>query len=183
MENDFRFCPKCSSRNIVNYGNRKWTCPDCGFTLYNNTAGAVGIIFFDDESNVLFEVRAKNPRKGKLALPGGFIDPDESAEEACSREAKEEIGLTVNPESLKYLCSFPNVYPYKDIIYKTIDMFFCLKVQEPIPELIKKLNAEESEVTAFEYHKVCTKDDVKALDIAFGSSVESLSRFVDFLKK
>jgi 8-oxo-dGTP diphosphatase len=41
-------------------------------------------------------IRRKNPPfKGKLALPGGFINKDELPEQACIREAKEETNLDV----------------------------------------------------------------------------------------
>ena len=90
MANDFELCPKCGSKKIEYKDNRKWFCPDCGFDLYNNVAAAVGIIICDKNNNILLEVRAKDPQKGKLALPGGFIDPEESAEDAVIRECKEE---------------------------------------------------------------------------------------------
>ena len=37
---------------------------------------------------------------GQWALPGGRIDPGESAEQAALREMAEEIGLSVDPESV-----------------------------------------------------------------------------------
>jgi 8-oxo-dGTP diphosphatase len=44
----------------------------------------------------LIFIRRKNPPfKGKLALPGGFLDKGETPEEACIREAKEETDLDV----------------------------------------------------------------------------------------
>ena len=101
FKNDFKICPMCGSNKIENHGNRKWMCPDCGFDLYNNVATAVGLIIQDINKNVLFEVRAKEPRKGFYALPGGFVDFDESAEEAAMRECREEIGVEI--DNVKYL--------------------------------------------------------------------------------
>ena len=66
MTNAFNMCPMCGSKNIENPGLRKWICRDCGFDLYNNVAAAVGIIIYDKDKNVLFEVRAKEPKKDLL---------------------------------------------------------------------------------------------------------------------
>ena len=124
MINDFNMCPMCGSTEIQNVNGRKWFCPKCGFDLYNNIAAAVGIIIQDKYKNVLFEVRAKEPKKGFVALPGGFVDGDESAEEAIIRECREEIGVEIN--NPKYVCTNPNTYPYKSIVYKTCDIFLLL---------------------------------------------------------
>ena len=115
--NTFNFCPKCGSKSISYVDSKKWVCPDCGFTLYNNIASAVAVVIADEYGGVLLETRAKEPRKGFLALPGGFTDRDETAEQAAMRECFEETGLKL--ESVEYLCSFPNDYEYKNIAYKT----------------------------------------------------------------
>ena len=129
--NDFNLCPNCGSKNIKNVKNRKWLCQDCGFDLYNNVASAVGLIICDKENKILLEERAKEPKKGFLAFPGGFVDPDETAEQACIRECMEEIGA--KPAELKYLCSFPNTYEYKNITYKTCDLFFEAILKNVVP--------------------------------------------------
>ena len=100
--------------------------------MYNNVASAVGVIFHDKDCNVLFEKRAKNPRKGFLALPGGFCDRDETAEQAVLRECLEETGA--KPNNIKYLCSFPNDYEYKDI--------HALSDEEAIAAMKKELYAK-----------------------------------------
>ncbi len=180
--NDFKLCPMCGSKKIENHYNRKWCCPDCGFDLYNNVATAVGIVIYDKHKNVLFEVRAKNPRKGFIAVPGGFVDFEESLEEAVMRECREEIGFQV--EGAKYLCSAPNTYVYKGLEYKTCDAFFAAEIPsqfESIDDFIKSLKAEEREVISFESHRVASEEDVEKLPLAFESARYTLKRFVNEL--
>lgn len=187
MSNNFNCCPMCRSTNIKNIINphakdatRKWTCPECGFDLYCNIAAAVGLILYDNDSNVLFEVRAKNPRKGYIVIPGGFVDADERAEDAVIREAREEIGLKISEDDLTYLTTFPNTYEYRDITYKTCDIFFAAKLPEnkTIPDLVKNLIAEESEVTEIQVHKVTSEKDIDALPVAFPSGVSALKAWL-----
>lgn len=165
--NDFNLCPICGGKNIRNVNNRKWICADCGFDLYNNVAAAVGLVIQDADGKILFEKRAKEPRKGLLALPGGFVDPDESAEDACRRECMEETG--VKPLELKYLCSFPNTYEYKKVTYKTCDLFF-----EAVLPPDAKLVAQKGEVEGFERVLIKSPQDVDNTPLAFISANKTL---------
>jgi len=99
--NDFLFCPFDGTRLIGN------SCPACRFVDYGNPAPAVGFFLLDGD-RVLLAVRAFEPAKGKLDIPGGFIEAGESAEEAVVREAEEETGLRVSV--VAYLGSFTDVY-------------------------------------------------------------------------
>ena len=182
LKNDFKLCPMCGSKNIENHGNRKWVCPDCAFDLYNNVASAVGVVIRDRYNNVLFEIRAKQPRKGFLALPGGFVDFDESAEEAVVRECREEIGVSV--EGVKFLCTAPNTYEYKNIEYKTCDIFFTAELApqfETIDDFIKSLKAEESEVQGFVSYKVESLEDIEKIPLAFESARYTLKHLINNL--
>lgn len=176
MQNDFNFCPNCGKQNIKNVKMRKWACHDCGYTLYNNVATAVGLVIADSDGNVLFERRAKEPRKGFLAFPGGFVDPDETLEEACFRECREEIG--VEPVSLKYLASYPNSYEYKNVLYKTCDVFF----EAVMPENAEFV-AQKSEVLAFEKCSVTTQKIIDELPLAFESARKTLSLWLSLKQR
>lgn len=48
----------------------------------------------DSASMILLIRRKADPFKDKWALPGGFVDVNETLENACKRELEEETGLT-----------------------------------------------------------------------------------------
>lgn len=121
----FNCCPSCGSSDIFFEDSKKFNCRKCAFTYYHNVAAAVAAILEYDKKIVLIK-RAKEPGKGKLDLPGGFVDPKESAEEAVIREIKEELQIDIIEP--KYLGSFPNIYQYKDVLYHTCDLFFYCKI-------------------------------------------------------
>ena len=182
MKNDFNMCPMCGSKNIKWTDDKKWLCPDCGFDLYCNIATAVGIVLYDKNGDLLFEVRAKDPRKGFLCLPGGFVDAQESTEQAIVRECREELGATLTVEDVQYLCSFPNIYEYKNIEYKTCDIFFAARLPQQFADMqsfVNTLHRQEREVTRFEIRRVQTPQDVEALPLAFPSARQTLLRWVN----
>lgn len=140
----FKFCPSCAATDFTFPENRRFLCNACGFTYYHNIAAAVAIVFtFEDK--ILFAVRNIDPDKGKWDLPGGFIDPNETAEVAACREIEEELGIAIRPQDLKYVTTSPNNYLYKNVPYRTLDIFYeCalpseavkIKAKDEIQELI-----------------------------------------------
>jgi NAD+ diphosphatase len=180
LQNDFKLCPVCGSSRIANIDNRKWVCPDCGFDLYNNVAAAVGVVIADRNGDILFERRAKDPRRGYLAFPGGFVDPDESLEHAAVRECMEETGF--EPAVLSYLCSFPNTYEYKSFMYKTCDSFFVAELPGGImnvASLIRMLHGQKSEVLDFESVHVGHESDIDKIPLAFSSARKTLECWLE----
>lgn len=176
MINDkFIFCPICGKKTISYINSKKWFCKNCNFDLYNNVAAAVGVIIFDYNGNILLETRAKEPKKGYLALPGGFCDYNESAETAAIRECKEEIGI--EPKKIEYLCSYPNDYEYKKIAYKTCDLFFTAELQEKktIEILLEELHKQDTEVLSLNAYKIDSQEDIDKLPLAFDSAKKSLT--------
>lgn len=121
MSGPFRFCPACGVPGGSWRGGREYRCPACGFRFFQNVAAACGVLVCRD-GRFLFLERAKEPARGLLGLPGGFVDPGEGVEQALAREVAEEIGGSVS--SLSFLGSFPNRYPFAGVEYHTCDLYF-----------------------------------------------------------
>lgn len=121
----FEYCPKCGAKTFAERNEKAKQCTTCGFVYYFNPSSAVACFIRNAGGEVLLVRRAKDPAKGTLDLPGGFVDMHESAEEAARREVKEETGLDIH--ECRYLFSIPNLYMYSGFEVHTVDMFFeCL---------------------------------------------------------
>lgn len=126
--NVFLYCPLCSAKALKAHKKNAFYCPDCGLVFYLNVAAAVVGLICDPQGRLLVTVRGQKPKEGMLDLPGGFVDPGESAEEALRREIREELGLEV--ESMEYFGSAPNKYLYKGVHYATEDLAFVCTVKD-----------------------------------------------------
>jgi NAD+ diphosphatase len=139
----FKFCPRCGSSNFSVSGERSLVCGDCGFHYYINSAAAVACLIFNSEGKLLLTRRAVEPDIGKLDLPGGFVDPLETAEEAVCRELKEELGVEV--KSMQYLTSRGNEYHFSGITVFTTDLAFRVEVDS-----LENLTAND-DISSFEW--------------------------------
>jgi ADP-ribose pyrophosphatase YjhB (NUDIX family) len=136
----YEHCPVCGAVAVVVQTPQSVTCKSCGLTLYVNACPAVGAILVDENERVLLLRRAREPGRGKLAFPGGFVNDDETAEAAIRREVLEEVGMTLDPSiPLRFLSSHPNHYPEGNyardggtysVLYRTIDLFFVVELPE-----------------------------------------------------
>jgi ADP-ribose pyrophosphatase YjhB (NUDIX family) len=61
----------------------------------------VTIVLVPIDDGLLLVRRNIEPHKGKLALPGGYIDLGESWQEAGTREVFEETGIRVDPAGIQ----------------------------------------------------------------------------------
>lgn len=62
---------------------------------YNSRNVTSNLILLDEENRVLLIKRGHDPEAEKWALPGGYLEWDETVEEAAVREIYEETGLRV----------------------------------------------------------------------------------------
>lgn len=149
-------CPRCGAPRTG--AGSPFRCPACGLNLFCNPAVGVGAFITDPSGRVLFTVRAKDPGKGSLGLPGGFVDAGESAEDALRREAREEIGGEL--EAVSYLCSSPNRYLFAGVEYDVLDLFFAARLRPGA------LRTDADEVAGLRW---LTPAEVREEDIAFPS--------------
>jgi len=162
----FHHCPKCGANGSATGARQPFDCPACGFHYYFNPAAAVAAILLGPDDRALFIRRAKDPGKGKLGLPGGFVDIGESAEAALRREIKEEVNLDV--AALEFLCSGPNEYLYQDVNYPVLDLFFVARVNE-----IGAVSALDG-VESFAWRNPSA---IRVEEMAFASNWEAVRRF------
>ncbi|MGL5683737.1 MAG: NUDIX domain-containing protein [Marinifilaceae bacterium] len=164
----FKYCPKCGSEHFYINNEKSKKCGDCGFIYYFNPSAAVVALIRNKAGELLVARRANNPGKGMLDMPGGFVDMDESGEEAVTREVKEETGLTVKDP--RFLFSIPNIYPYSGFVVHTVDMFYechvdCfddVKAQDDVDMLV-----------------ALKPEDINCNDFAFISIKEGLERYLN----
>ncbi len=96
-------------------GRSRWQCQSCGYVQYENPVPGVGVLIENDDKLVLVQ-RDRPPRAGEWALPAGFIEADESVEQAALREALEETGLRLELVELFGVYSFPEGPPRSGLI-------------------------------------------------------------------
>jgi 8-oxo-dGTP diphosphatase len=96
------------------------------------TVDLVVLTIRDDDLEVLLVRRGEQPFAGALALPGGFIRPDETLSQAAARELAEETRLTVGAAHLEQLASYGD--PGRDPRMRVVTVaYLALAPQMPQP--------------------------------------------------
>ncbi len=168
----FAFCPKCGAAAETT-GANPFECTRCSFRFFFGPTAAVAAIVTDHEDRVLFLKRARDPGRGMLGLPGGFVDAGESVEEALFREVYEETNLTV--ASFSYIGSFPNSYAYRGLLYSVSDVFFRCYVDS-----FDSLKTDPTEVEESYFLNPTTKELSR---MAFLSNRRAVEKFLELPAK
>ncbi|MEH6456681.1 MAG: NUDIX hydrolase [Cocleimonas sp.] len=111
------FCNQCGEKvthTIPENDNRlRFICISCDFIHYQNpniVAGVLPLIIdTDGVEKVLLCRRAIEPRHGFWTLPAGFMENEESLEEAAERESIEEANLKLGQLRLYMVTSLPYI--------------------------------------------------------------------------
>lgn len=113
-----KYCHYCGSGLIEKFaeGAQRLFCEHCNEPIYENPIPASCLVVIDEKNRLLLVKRSVEPKIGCWCLPGGFMELNETPEQAALRELKEETGLAGQIELLLGLYSTPSV------LYQTILM-------------------------------------------------------------
>ena len=100
------YCSNCGNKNERGHidGNTRFHCVKCKAIHYENPKPTATLICPKGDS-ILLGRRAFDPGKGEWGLPGGFMELNETLEEAAQRELKEETNLDGKVTKILGTCS------------------------------------------------------------------------------
>ncbi len=153
--NEFRFCPRCGKTlsRQPRAGLERALCPDdaCGFVHWANPTPVVAAIIEHDGQILL--ARGKGWPEKMFALVTGFLEANESPQEAVAREVLEETALVATVQSLV------GVYPFA--MRNELIIAFHVKT-EGTPKLSDELEA----------YKLIAKEKLRPWELGTGLAVK-----------
>ena len=156
-----KYCSKCGGKNIYGFidGNERFHCLNCKSIHYENPKPTATIICTKDNS-ILLAKRAYEPAKGEWGLPGGFMELNETLEEAAERELKEETNLDGKVTQILSTCSHYGTI-FGDILLISVEMkindYSIMKAGDDAEEL-KFFNYDRLPEIAFYCHNKFIKE-------------------------
>lgn len=102
------FCIQCGATLVTQLvsGRDRLICPDCGWTMWSRASLGVGGLLAID-GRVLFVERNIQPNAGMWTLVNGYVEADETLDQAVVREFQEETNLRVRPLGLLAIWQTP----------------------------------------------------------------------------
>jgi len=149
-----KFCHQCGAKYIGPKAQPQ-VCSGCKHQYFENPSPTVDIILFNENEEVLIAQRAREPQKGKYDFLGGFVELNESFEEALLREVAEESGLSAGDFSTpEYVASHSVKYLFKGEEKALIPAIFTAKL------LSKKALIPNDDVASTKFVKISDLDRV-----------------------
>lgn len=130
------YCHVCGSPadTVTTAEHTFWKCTGCGQTFYDNPKPATEIILVDELGRAAVAMRARDPYKGKLDLPGGFVDSGETLEQGIVREVQEELGISSEMYTKPvYLESATADYPWGPEVTQVVTAAFTARIDSSVP--------------------------------------------------
>ena len=96
-----KYCPKCAAELATKHdgGRDRVACPSCSFVFFGDFSIGVGGVVIRDGKALLIR-RGQEPRRGWWQIPGGYVEHDESFDEAVVREVYEEAGVVARVDNI-----------------------------------------------------------------------------------
>jgi len=93
---NINFCLRCGTKLELQDDREEKLrphCPSCGWVYYKNPVPAAACVILNEKNELLIIKRLVEPKKNEWALPSGYIEINQSPEEAARDEMLEETGL------------------------------------------------------------------------------------------
>ena len=161
----YKYCPFCAEL-MQKSGETRLTCQSCGKNQFIIPNACTSIIITNRENQILLAKRKIKPQKDFWDLPGGFMQPNETAEESAIRESKEELGIDV--KKLEYVGSAHDTYLYQGTEIPTLSIVFATQVTD------EKLTPQD-DVSMVQFFD---PKDIPFENIAFDSMKETIKIFI-----
>jgi NAD+ diphosphatase len=132
---DYQYCPRCATALVVQLrgGHERPVCPACGWVSWDNPTPVVAAVV-ERKGHVVL-VQSIGWPAHFYGLVAGFLEKNESPEEAVLREVKEELGLDAQ------LGEFLGLYPF----FRRNQLLICYHVEADQGEI----ELETAELAAY----------------------------------
>ena len=133
------------------YDNNKQKTPkkiQRGVKPKENEHILITIIIIENNDNKYLVQKTSKEKGNDYAFTGGHVTYNETSENAIIREVKEELGIDIPKERIKYVKDIEFGIPFMDIYYLKDDI------------KLKDLTLQEEEVESLNY---LTKEEIEAL--------------------
>ena len=104
MASSLNFCSRCGLQlefgPLEGEDRERLACPSCGHIAYVNPRLVVTVFPITEAGELVLIRRGIEPGKGWWAQPGGFLEVDETVNQAAIRETWEETGLLIEPTEI-----------------------------------------------------------------------------------
>jgi len=114
------FCSFCGTGFPDHQGYPR-RCPACGVETWANPIPVSVVLLpiqHQGRTGLLVVRRDIEPRRGFIALVGGFVEEHESWQSAAAREMREEAGVKIDPDSLEtFWFASSSPYPSRLLLF------------------------------------------------------------------
>ena len=159
------YCSNCGTAVVVRIPEGehlpRHVCPACHTVHYQNPKLVVGCIPEDEHGRIVMSRRAIEPRHGYWTFPAGFMENNDTLQQAAARESYEEALADVEIGSLLAIVHILHAHQ--------VHVFFRAKLRSP------EIGAGTESLEA----RMISEADMPWNDIAFASTEFALRRFFE----